>query len=613
MSWFKNLRIRLKMAVGFGLIIILMIMLYVVSSNQIKKIDNAYTYLIDFSNESKINWLDFKISLSQLRRIVVTMSTFAGENNIDRINSLYKEGLVFYGECEKSINDYRNIVTSDPHISVEEKNASLKKSEELREVLNEYKAKFVDPIAEAARKGDHAETLRISVAGAQVVANVFKRADDFIDTATDDMKTKSKSTTETANGTVKVVFAIFVIALIFAVIIALLLSNIISKPIIALSAFFNKAGTTGDIIISPEEERILKDYKICKDETGQLTKNCGTYIDHIASAASDLETIANGDLTVDTKAFSDSDTLAISMKKMVDNLNKMFWKINNSTGQISAGANQIADNAASIASGSEQMASSAQSLAEGATEQATSIEKVSKSITEIAEKTKTNAGMTDQAAKLADTIIGKAENGSRQMEQMIKAVNDVTEASKSVGVIMKTINGIAEQTNLLALNAAIEAARAGEHGRGFAVVAEEVRKLAAQSEEAVKETSSIINTSMEKADLGARVAGEMASKLKEIVADINTSSRLIMEIAKASEEQTVSISQININIEQVADVVQRNSALAEESAATSEESASASEESATTANEMKKQVEVLRELIAQFKLKDEDAKRLRVI
>jgi methyl-accepting chemotaxis protein len=95
---------------------------------------------------------------------------------------------------------------------------------------------------------------------------------------------------------------------------------------------------------------------------------------------------------------------------------------------------------------------------------------------------------------------------------------------------------------------------------------------------------------MEKAELGTRIAGETATSLSEIVVGINESTQLIAEIAKASEEQSLGISQINTGIDQVAQVVQQNSASAEECAAASEE--------------MSAQSDMLQQLIAQFKLQD---------
>jgi len=176
------------------------------------------------------------------------------------------------------------------------------------------------------------------------------------------------------------------------------------------------------------------------------------------------------------------------------------------------------------------------------------------------------------------------------MDEMIDAVNEINAASQSINKVIKVIDDIAFQTNILALNAAVEAARAGQHGKGFAVVAEEVRNLASKSAEAAKETGIMIQNSMEKAELGSKIANETAAGFNEISEGISESKQLIDQIAQSSKEQAMGISQVNIGIEQVAQVVQQNSATAEQSAASSEE--------------MSGQSALLQELIGQFKLKN---------
>jgi len=377
----------------------------------------------------------------------------------------------------------------------------------------------------------------------------------------------------------KTMLLIELIVLALTVIIALYLafriSSLISKPLIPLAAFMKRAGATGDIMLNAVDVETIGKYARVKDEIGQTIFGAASFIEHITAISERLESIAVGDLTIDAKTLSDTDTIGLSLTKTVDNLNNMFAEVNASAAQVSSGAKQVSDGA--------------QSLAQGATEQAASIQQLSGSIAEIAKRTKANAETAGKTSTLFEAIKSDAEKGSRQMDQMISAVGEINEASRNISKIIKTIDDIAFQTNILALNAAVEAARAGQHGKGFAVVAEEVRNLASKSAEAAKDTGHMIQNSIEKAEFGFRIASETAASLKEIVSGISESSHYVAEIARASEEQSRGISQINTGIDQVTQVIQQNSATAEESAAASEE--------------MSGQSDMLQQLIAQFKLK----------
>jgi len=386
-----------------------------------------------------------------------------------------------------------------------------------------------------------------------------------------------KVVTQPITNLVMVVIPIaVVILLIAAVLIFMIIRKTISNPLTLLAAFMKKAGSTGDLTLTPQDVDSIGKLSKNPDEIGQAIAGSASFVGHVTHIAGELETVANGDLNIEIKMLSNTDTMGKSMNKMVENLNSMFSEIHASTNQVSVGSKQVADGA--------------QALAQGATEQAASIEELSSSIAEVAERTKDNAVTAGKTSKLSETIKENAEKGSRQMDDMIIAVSEINEASKNIGKIIKTIDDIAFQTNILALNAAVEAARAGQHGKGFAVVAEEVRNLASKSAEAAKDTGAMIQNSMEKAELGASIAGETAASLKEIVSGINESSQLIQEIARSSESQSLGISQINIGIDQVAHVVQQNSATAEESAAASEE--------------MSGQSDMLQQLIARFNLKE---------
>ena len=370
------------------------------------------------------------------------------------------------------------------------------------------------------------------------------------------------------------IIAVLVVAVAFALILAFYLSGVISKPVVATAHFFKQVASTGELTCAPEVNEMFDRFKKSKDEIGQMITDCDNFIDSVINVSDELALIAGGDLSIEVETLSEKDTIGVSLKKVVSNLNEMFNEINNSATQVSTGSKQIADGS--------------QALAQGSSEQASSVEQLSASISEITQMTKDNAEKAKRASVLADSIKVNAEKGSRQMDEMMTAVHDITQASESISRVIKVIDDIAFQTNILALNAAVEAARAGQHGKGFAVVAEEVRNLAAKSAEAAKDTGGLIENSIEKANFGVRIAGETADSLAEIVNGINESDRLVGEIARSSDEQTMAISQLNTGMDQVAQVVQQNSATAQQSAAASQE--------------MSGQSDFLQQLISQFQL-----------
>jgi methyl-accepting chemotaxis protein len=231
----------------------------------------------------------------------------------------------------------------------------------------------------------------------------------------------------------------------------------------------------------------------------------------------------------------------------------------------------LSGGAAQVASAAGQVATSSQSLAEGAAQQAAALEETSSSLEEMASMTKTNADNANQADHLSQQTNSVLDQANQAMGELTKSMQDIAQASDQTSKIIKTIDEIAFQTNLLALNAAVEAARAGEAGAGFAVVAEEVRNLAMRAAEAAKNTAALIESTVKKVKDGSELVSRTNEAFSELAKSSVKVAELVGEIAAASAEQAQGIEQVNRAAVELDKVTQQNAASAEESASASEE------------------------------------------
>jgi methyl-accepting chemotaxis protein len=303
--------------------------------------------------------------------------------------------------------------------------------------------------------------------------------------------------------TIMIVIIVLVVSVILAIIIGLLISNSITKPVGMVKLALQML-SEGDLAINeiPLQER---------------------------------EKITNG---------------KDEISEMGQALTKLFDVLNDVMTAVKSGAEQVS-------SGAAQISSTSQTVSSGASEQAASTEEMSSTMEEMASNIRQNADNASHTGSLAMKSVEDSKRGGDAVSQTVAAMREI--ASK-----INIIEDIASQTNLLALNAAIEAARAGDAGRGFAVVASEVRKLAERSQISAAEISELSTKSVNIAEEAGRLITQIVpdiGKTAELIEEIASASK---EQDVGAQQINKAIMQLDTVVQQNASASEELAAMAEE-------------------------------------------------
>ncbi|WP_077045010.1 methyl-accepting chemotaxis protein [Pseudomonas sp. KK4] len=299
------------------------------------------------------------------------------------------------------------------------------------------------------------------------------------------------------------------------------------------------------------------------------------------------ERIAAGDLThsLSSKRQDELGQLQRAIQNMTQGLRELI-------GGISDGVTQIASAAEELSAVTEQTSAGVQSQKVETDQVATAMNEMTATVQEVArnaEEASEAAVAADQQAREGDKVVGEA---IAQIERLALEVGNSTEAmgelkreSDKIGSVLDVIKSVAQQTNLLALNAAIEAARAGEAGRGFAVVADEVRSLAQRTQKSTEEieelivglqngtqqVATIMDNSRSLTDSSVELTRRAGGSLESITRTVSAIQAMNQQIAAAAEQQSAVAEEINRSVLNVRDVSDQTSAASEETAASSVE------------------------------------------
>lgn len=557
MRKFKNLKIAKKLVISFIIVAILAGVVGVVGIINIQKINKLDTDLYERHTATLDDVayiiMDYQKERSIVRDLLIMKDDTQKQQQQDSLTDLDKEMEAHLAIFEASIKD-----------------AEVKKTyESLKSDLSDFKSYRDKEISLIASGKTDQAAANLYTTGTALSKKIESDSEQLLKLKVDLAKQASENNDQSAFLSSILMIIIIVIAVILAIVLGLYLAKIISFPINKMVEAAKRL-SVGDVTADVDVD--------IQDEVGELADSLKEVILNIRSQAEIAEKIADGDLSVEVPVRSDEDLLGKKLHQLVVKNNEVLSDINIASDQVAVGSRQVSD--ASVA------------LSQGASEQASTIEELTASLEEISAQTRQNAQNAEHANELAELAKTNAADGNAQMREMQNAMEEINVSSSNISKIIKVIDEIAFQTNILALNAAVEAARAGDAGKGFAVVAEEVRNLAARSADAANETTDLIEGSVNKVNIGTKIANDTAEALDKIVEGVAQAADLVSEIATASSSQAAAITQINQGIVQVSQVVQANSATAEESAAASEE--------------LSGQADLLRQAVSNYKLKAAD-------
>jgi methyl-accepting chemotaxis protein len=587
----KNMKVMGKLGLGFGMVLIFLLALGIISIQRMSVVNDQSTILaenwmpsIKVVEEINTNTSDLRIAeyehvLSQapedMKKAENTMETILStmKKNRAEYEKLIStpEEKALYEEFSKKFDTYMEIHKQLMILS------SQNKTEEATQILRKG-GKVFDDFSEVALK-----LVKINVDGGNQASLTG-----------DEIYSQAKIT----------MISIIIISILLGMFVAFLITRSITSSLKELQdglfsffSYLNRESSKVELITLDSKDEFGEMAKVVNQNILKTQKGIEEDRKLIDETIAVLGEFEQGDLcqrlnmSVSNPALMELKTvlnkMASNLESNIDNvlnileqyahynyLNKISTKdIKEHLLKLSNGVNTLGDsitqmlvenksNGLTLESSSKVLLGNVDKLNISSNEAAASLEETAAAIEEITSNIRNNTQNIQKMASYSNNVTKSANDGEKLANQTTVAMDEINTQVNLINDAISIIDQIAFQTNILSLNAAVEAATAGEAGKGFAVVAAEVRNLASRSAEAAKEIKTIVENATKKANQGKDIASHMIEGYKELNQNISQTINLISDIEMSSKEQLSGIEQINDAVNQLDQQTQQNAAVA---------------------------------------------------
>ncbi|WOV84954.1 HAMP domain-containing methyl-accepting chemotaxis protein [Sporosarcina jeotgali] len=555
-----------KLRNGFGLLLVLLVVIGAASILLLVKLNNDYKNMLD-DEVHKVDIVDeFVLKQEQMQSDIRGYMLYQDETMLERRQQNYERSEQLIQELGKMMNG-----------------AKMKKEYEALVDSNEKSMTLQNNIVDNLEQGKDDIAKWMSEASKDVGNVVMTRADMIKDNQYKALETKRKEVNQMMVQLTIIIAAIIMIAVVAGVLISRRISRSITKPVAIVTEGLHQIAD-GNFSIDPLVVR-------SKDEVGEM---------------------------------------ANAFNKMGADVASMIRKINVSAEQLAMQSEELSASSEESLASSELIASTAEQQLEGSERQQRITDQSTQSMSELSigvgEISESNEDML-RSAEAVTQLVGK---GSASMDEVVNEMKTIRETIRETAKIMKEmadhsseiekvtaiITGIAEQTNLLALNAAIEAARAGDAGKGFAVVADEVRKLAEQSKSSASEIGTMVSdiqvyskkatksieTGNEKVENGMKATAESNAVFKDIQQAVGDVAAKVETVSAAIEEIQAMADEVTEGAREVQRLSGQASISATETSSATEEQLAVSEEISASAQSLTRLADELQQEVSRFQV-----------